>query len=35
MKILILSWYFPPANDIAALRIGKLAEHLRDAGDDV
>ena len=35
MKILILSWYFPPANDVAALRVGKMAEYLRDAGHDI
>src|SRR6266576_2294428 len=35
MRILILSWYFPPANDVAALRVGKLAEFLRDCGHDV
>src|SRR6266567_5610011 len=35
MRILVLSWYFPPANDVAALRVGKLAEFLRDSGHDV
>ncbi len=35
MKILILSWYFPPANDVAALRVGRLAEYLQDAGHEV
>src|SRR6266550_6140280 len=35
MRILILSWYFPPANDVAALRLGKLAEFLRDSGHEV
>lgn len=35
MKILLVSWYFPPANTIAALRIGKLAKFLFSQGDDV
>ena len=35
MKIVLLSWYFPPANDVAALRVGKLAEYLRAAGHDL
>ena len=35
MKVLILSWYFPPANDVAALRVGKLAEYLHGAGHEV
>ena len=35
MRILILSWYFPPANDVAALRVGKLAEYLQASGHDV
>ena len=35
MRILLISWYFPPANDVAALRVGKLAEFLAGAGHDV
>lgn len=35
MKILLVSWYFPPANTIAALRIGKLAKYLLNQGHDV
>ena len=35
MKILLISWYFPPANDIGAIRIARLAEFLRDHGHDV
>src|SRR5687767_13349089 len=35
MRILVISWYFPPANDVAALRLGKMAEYLRHAGHDV
>jgi glycosyltransferase involved in cell wall biosynthesis len=30
-----LSWYFPPANTIGALRVGKLARFLADRGHDV
>jgi len=35
MKILILSWYFPPANTIGAVRLGGLAEYLHEAGHDI
>lgn len=35
MKILLISWYFPPINDIGAIRIARLAEFLRDQGHDV
>jgi glycosyltransferase involved in cell wall biosynthesis len=35
MRLLIVSWYFPPANDVAALRIGKLAEFMAGRGHDV
>lgn len=35
MKILLISWYFPPTNDIGAIRIARLAEFLRDQGHDV
>lgn len=31
-KVLIISFYFPPANVIGALRVGKLAKYLRDFG---
>jgi glycosyltransferase involved in cell wall biosynthesis len=32
MKILLISWYFPPGNDVAALRTGAMAEYLEKAG---
>ena len=32
MKILLISWYFPPSNTIAAVRLGKLATHLLNRG---
>jgi glycosyltransferase involved in cell wall biosynthesis len=35
MRILLLSWYFPPINDIGAVRVGKLAEYLHTHGHDV
>ena len=35
MKILLVTWYFPPANTIASLRMSKLAAHLKSAGHDV
>jgi glycosyltransferase involved in cell wall biosynthesis len=35
VKILILSWYFPPAGGMGSLRVGKLAKHLLAAGHDV
>ena len=35
MRILLISWYFPPANDVAALRVGRMVEYLRAAGHDV
>lgn len=35
MKILIVSWYFPPCNTMGALRIGKLAKFLVGQGHDV
>lgn len=35
MKILVISWYFPPGNDIGAVRVGKLAEYLQEQGHDV
>ena len=35
MKILVLSWYFPPGNTIGAIRVGKLAKYLHERGNDV
>ena len=35
MKLLLVSWYFPPANTIAAVRIEKLARYLHRQGHDV
>lgn len=35
MKILFVSWYFPPSNTIAAVRLGKLAKHLNDLGHSI
>lgn len=35
MRILLLSWYFPPGNTIGAVRVGKLARYLHAAGHDV
>ena len=35
MKILLISWYFPPSNTIAAVRLGKLAKHLLDRGHEL
>lgn len=35
MKILIVTWFFPPANTIAGVRLGGLARHLNDRGDQV
>lgn len=35
MKILIVSWYFPPANTIGAVRLSGLAEHLLVHGEDI
>ena len=32
VKILLVSWYFPPSNTIAAVRLGKLAKHLLGSG---
>ena len=34
-RILLISWYYPPANDVAALRVGKMAEYLNNSGWDV
>src|SRR5579864_4360237 len=35
MKILLISWYFPPINDIGAIRIARLAEFLHGQGHEV
>ncbi len=35
MRILLISWYFPPGNDIGAVRVARMAEYLGDAGHDV
>ena len=35
MKILLVSYYFPPTNAIGAVRIGKLAKFLLAQGHDV
>lgn len=35
MKILIVSWYFPPFNAIGGLRVGKLARFLAEQGHDL
>ncbi len=35
LKILIVSWYFPPVNTIGALRVGKFARYLIEHGHDV
>ena len=35
MRILLLSWFFPPNNTVAALRVGKLARYLHQRGHDV
>ncbi len=35
LKILIVSWYFPPVNTIGALRVGKFARFLIERGHDI
>ena len=35
MKILLITWHFPPKNVIAALRVGKLARYLHGAEHDI
>lgn len=35
MKILIVSWYFPPCSTMGALRVGKFAKYLRASGHDI
>ena len=34
MKIMLVTWHFPPVNTVAALRTGKLAEYLAEQGVD-
>jgi glycosyltransferase involved in cell wall biosynthesis len=35
MRILFVSYYFPPFNTIGAVRVGKMAKYLEDFGHDV
>jgi len=35
MKILIVSWFFPPYNAIGAVRVGKFAKFLHELGHEV
>jgi len=35
MKVLIVSFWFPPANVVGAIRVGKLARYLDRHGYDV
>ena len=35
MKLLLVTWYFPPSRTIAAVRLGKLARYLLSQGHDV
>jgi glycosyltransferase involved in cell wall biosynthesis len=35
MRILIVSYFFPPYNSIGAVRVGKTAKYLREFGHDV
>ncbi|MGF1630401.1 MAG: glycosyltransferase [Kiloniellaceae bacterium] len=35
MKLLLVTWYFPPSRTIAAVRLGKLARYLLAQGHDV
>ena len=35
MKILVVSWYFPPVNTIGAVRVGKFVRFLIEQGHDV
>jgi glycosyltransferase involved in cell wall biosynthesis len=35
MNILLITWYFPPGNDVAALRTGAMAKHLELRGHRV
>lgn len=35
MRILVVSWYFPPVNTIGAVRVGKFARFLLERGHDI
>lgn len=35
MRILLIAWYFPPTSTIAAVRLGRIAQHLLGRGHDV
>lgn len=35
MKVLLVTWYFPPSRTIAAVRLGKLARYLLAQGHDI
>jgi hypothetical protein len=35
LRILLISWYFPPNNTIGAVRVGKLAKYLTGRGHEV
>ncbi len=35
MKILVVSWFFPPANTIGAVRLGNLVSYLHKQGHDI
>ncbi len=34
-SVLLISWYFPPDNAIAAIRLGKMARFLEEAGHEI
>lgn len=34
LKVLVISWFFPPTNTMGALRVGKFVQHLLDTGHD-
>ena len=35
MKILLVTWHFPPVNNIAAIRVGKMASFFHRQGHDI
>lgn len=35
LRCLLVTWYFPPANTVAALRLGKMAAYLEQAGHEL
>jgi len=35
LKILLVTWYFPPNNAVAGIRLGKMARYLEDAGHQI